>query len=121
MPAATAAVIYFIRASVIRQLSKPGQCKLLAALAHATSHAIAPPVIVAALEGCGVLLEILGGSRAHVLVFMAESALFMFLRSSSKCPASDPKPEQAMDWGHLPGKINSAATREPCSDNKRVS
>lgn len=60
MPAATAAVIYFIRASVIRDLPEPGQRKLLAALARATSHAIAPPVIVAALEGCGVLLEILG-------------------------------------------------------------
>lgn len=61
MPAASAAVIYFIRASVIRHLAEPGQRKLLAALARATSHAIAPPVIIAALEGCGVLLEILGG------------------------------------------------------------
>lgn len=60
LPAASAAVIYFIRVSVIRHLPEPGQRKLLAALARATSHAIAPPVIVTALEGCGVLLEILG-------------------------------------------------------------
>jgi hypothetical protein len=60
MPAASAAVIYFMRAAIIPQLPEPAQRQLLAGLARAASHAIAPPVIVAALEGCGVLLELLG-------------------------------------------------------------
>ena len=60
MPAASAAVIYFIRTAVISRLPEPGQRQLLSALATAASHAIAPPVIVAAMEGCGVLLELLG-------------------------------------------------------------
>lgn len=60
MPAASAAVIYFIRTSVISRLQELGQRQLLSALATAASHAIAPPVIVAAMEGCGVLLELLG-------------------------------------------------------------
>jgi len=60
MPAASAAVIYFIRTAIISRLPEPGQRQLLSALATAASHAIAPPVIVAALEGCGVLLEQLG-------------------------------------------------------------
>jgi Na+/H+-dicarboxylate symporter len=62
MPAASAAVIYFIRSAVISRLTEPGQRQLLCALATASSHAIAPPVITAAMEGCGVLLELLGGS-----------------------------------------------------------
>lgn len=60
MPAASAAVIYFIRSAVISRLTEPGQRQLLCALATASSHAIAPPVITAAMEGCGVLLELLG-------------------------------------------------------------
>lgn len=60
MPAASAAVIYFLRTTIISRLPEPGQRQLLSALATAASHAIAPPVIVAALEGCGVLLEQLG-------------------------------------------------------------
>lgn len=60
MPAPTAAVIYFIRTAVIRHLPEQQQRSLLSALARATSHAIAPPVIIAALECCGVLLELLG-------------------------------------------------------------
>lgn len=60
MPAASAAVIYFIRSAVISHLTEPGQRQLLCALATASSHAIAPPVITAAMEGCGVLLELLG-------------------------------------------------------------
>lgn len=64
MPAASAAVIYFIRTAVISRLAEPGQRQLLSALATAASHAIAPPVIVAAMEGCGVLLELLGESVA---------------------------------------------------------
>jgi hypothetical protein len=60
MPAASAAVIYFIRTAVISRLPEPGQRQLLTALATAASHAIAAPVIVAAMEGCGVLLELLG-------------------------------------------------------------
>jgi hypothetical protein len=64
LPAASAAVIYFIRTAIISRLSEPGQRQLLSALATAASHAIAPPVIVAAMEGCGVLLELLGKSAA---------------------------------------------------------
>jgi hypothetical protein len=65
MPAASAAVIYFIRTAVISRLAEPGQRQLLSALATAASHAIASPVIVAAMEGCGVLLELLGGYVAR--------------------------------------------------------
>jgi hypothetical protein len=61
MPAASAAMINVIRTAIIPRLPEPGQRQLLSALARAASHAIAPPVIVAALEGCGVLLELLGG------------------------------------------------------------
>ena len=64
MPAPTAAVIYFIHVSVIRRLPEPHQRQLLSLLARATSHAIAPPAIVAAMEGCGVLLELLGESSS---------------------------------------------------------
>jgi hypothetical protein len=64
LPAASAAVIYFIRTAIISRLSEPGQRQLLSALATAASHAIAPPVIVAAMEGCGVLLELLGEPAA---------------------------------------------------------
>lgn len=64
LPAASAAVIYFIRTAIISRLSEPGQRQLLSALATAASHAIAPPVIVAAMEGCGVLLELLGECAA---------------------------------------------------------
>jgi hypothetical protein len=60
MPAPTAAVIYFMRTAVICRLPEPSQRRLLSELARATSHAIAPPVIIAAMEGCGVLLELLG-------------------------------------------------------------
>jgi hypothetical protein len=62
MPAPTAAVIYFMRTAVICRLPEPSQRRLLSELARATSHAIAPPVIIAAMEGCGVLLELLGES-----------------------------------------------------------
>lgn len=61
MPAPTAAVIYFLRTAVICRLPEPKQRLLLSELARATSHAIAPPAIIAAMEGCGVLLELLGG------------------------------------------------------------
>jgi hypothetical protein len=60
MPAPTAAVIYFMRTAVICKLPEPSQRRLLSELARATSHAIAPPAIIAAMEGCGVLLELLG-------------------------------------------------------------
>jgi hypothetical protein len=76
MPAASAAVIYFIRTAVISRLQELGQRQLLSALATAASHAIAPPVIVAALEGCGVLLELLGALGAVPWGVCMQSRLF---------------------------------------------
>lgn len=87
MPAASAAVIYFIRTAVISRLPEPGQRQLLSALATAASHAIAPPVIVAAMEGCGVLLELLG---ACVCVGCHEAA------GAAGGPAVPREPKNAM-------------------------
>jgi cell division protein FtsX len=70
LPAASAAAIYFVSTAVIPHLSEPAQRKLLSALATATSHAIAPPAIIASLEGCGMLLELLGAT-VHTVVSCA--------------------------------------------------
>eukprot|EP00775_Hariotina_reticulata_P011788 gene11788-11933_t len=83
MPAPTAAVIYFIRVSVIRRLPEPHQRQLLSLLARATSHAIAPPAIVAAMEGCGVLLELLGEVHDEAAIKAVENAAMSKLSASS--------------------------------------
>ncbi|KAF8072444.1 hypothetical protein HT031_000103 [Scenedesmus sp. PABB004] len=83
MPGATAAVIYFLRAGVIRRLHEPAQRALLAALATATSHAIAPPVILAAMEGCGLLLEQLGELHDEGAIRGVENAAMSKLSASS--------------------------------------
>eukprot|EP00882_Tetradesmus_deserticola_P027407 GHRQ01030324.1.p1 GENE.GHRQ01030324.1~~GHRQ01030324.1.p1 ORF type:complete len:595 (+),score=233.39 GHRQ01030324.1:221-1786(+) len=83
MPAPTAAVIYFMRTAVICCLPEPSQRLLLSKLARATSHAIAPPAIVAALEGCGVLLELLGEVHDEAAIKAVENAAMSKLSASS--------------------------------------
>ena len=60
MPHAQACVIYILRVVIIRALSEPAQRQLLAKLVTQAGGAIAPPLVITALEGIGVLLEVLG-------------------------------------------------------------
>lgn len=60
MPHAQACVSYILRVAVIRQLPEQGQRKLLDRLVATAAGGIAPPLVIAALEGMGALLEILG-------------------------------------------------------------
>lgn len=60
MPHAQACAAYILRVGVIRQLPEAGQRKLLERLAAAAAGGIAPPLVVAALEGVAAVLEVLG-------------------------------------------------------------
>lgn len=60
MPHAQACVVYILRVAVIRQLPEPHQRKLLDRLVAVAAGGIAPPLVIAALEGMGALIEVLG-------------------------------------------------------------
>jgi hypothetical protein len=60
MPHAQACVVYILRVAVIRQLAERSQRKLLDRLVAIAAGGIAPPLVIAALEGMGALIEVLG-------------------------------------------------------------
>ena len=60
MPHAQACVAYVLRAAVIRQLPEQAQRRLLERLVAVAAGGIAPPLLVAALDGVGALAEVLG-------------------------------------------------------------
>jgi hypothetical protein len=65
MPHAQACVMYILRAGVIRQLPEPSQRELLDRLVGVAAGGVAPPLVIAALEGMGAVIEVLGEVHAE--------------------------------------------------------
>lgn len=60
LPHAQACVLYLLRSVLVPALPERSQRALLTKLTGAAAGAVAPPLVVCALEGMGVLLEVLG-------------------------------------------------------------
>jgi hypothetical protein len=72
------------RSAAAAQLPEQGQRKLLDRLAGAAAGGIAPPLVTAALEGMGALVEVLGEVPLDAAAAVEQARLFVFVQHGTR-------------------------------------